>query len=87
VKWSAYNQSLVRRGEILIGFDVIDNWDTELKELNKDKVGLGTISYLIHFFFYLGMPKHTFICHIDKPKELHKDMSMEKYLPFPTIVQ
>ena len=25
------NQSLVRRGEILIGFDVIDNWDTELK--------------------------------------------------------
>jgi hypothetical protein len=28
----------------LIGFDVIDNWDTELKEMNKDKVGLGTLS-------------------------------------------
>ena len=45
MKWSVYNQSLVRRGdEILLGFDVIDNWDTELKEMNKDKVGLGAIS-------------------------------------------
>ncbi len=39
MKWSNYNQSLVRRGEILIGFDVINNWETELKEMNKDKVG------------------------------------------------
>ena len=44
VKWSKYNQSLVRRGEILLGFDLINNWDIELKEMNKDKVGLGTIS-------------------------------------------
>jgi hypothetical protein len=44
VNWSLYNQSLVRRGEILIGFDVIDNWDTELKEMNKDKVELGALS-------------------------------------------
>lgn len=40
MKWSDYNQSIVRRGgEILIGFDVVDNWDMELKEMNKDKVG------------------------------------------------
>jgi hypothetical protein len=40
MKWSVYNKSLVRRGEILLGFDVIDNWwDTELKGMNKDKVG------------------------------------------------
>ena len=38
-KLSNYNQSLVRRGEILLGFDIIDNWNTELKEMNKDKVG------------------------------------------------
>ena len=31
VKWSNYNQSLVRHSEILIGFDVINNWDAELK--------------------------------------------------------
>jgi hypothetical protein len=44
VKWSKYNQYLVRRGEILIGFDITNNWETELKEKNKDKVGLGAIS-------------------------------------------
>ena len=74
MKWPVYNQSLVRRGEILLGFDVINNWDTELKEMNKDKVGLGTISLSKYiFFFYLDMPKYTFICHTDKPKKvLHK---------------
>jgi hypothetical protein len=35
---------LVKSGEILIGFDVINNRDTELKDMNKDKVGLGAIS-------------------------------------------
>jgi hypothetical protein len=39
MNWSAYNQSLVRCGEILLGFDVINNWDSELKEMNKDKIG------------------------------------------------
>ena len=44
MKWSTYNKSLGRRGEILIGFDITNNWETELKEKNKDKVGLGAIS-------------------------------------------
>jgi hypothetical protein len=45
MKWSNYNQSLIRRGEIiLIGFDIINDWDTELKAMNKDKVGLGALS-------------------------------------------
>ena len=39
MKWDDYNQSLVRRGEILLGFDVINNRDAEFKEMNKDKVG------------------------------------------------
>src|SRR3954469_22545268 len=39
MKWSIYNRSLVRRVEILLGFDVINNWDNELEEMNKDKVG------------------------------------------------
>jgi hypothetical protein len=39
VKWSEYNESLVRRGEILLGFDAINNWDTELKEMNQGKIG------------------------------------------------
>jgi hypothetical protein len=39
VKWSEYNESLVRRGEILLGFDVIDNWDKELADMNRGKLG------------------------------------------------
>ncbi|MDN5868989.1 MAG: transposase, partial [Candidatus Nitrosocosmicus sp.] len=39
MKWSEYNESLVRRGEILLGFDVIDNWDIELADMNKGKLG------------------------------------------------
>jgi hypothetical protein len=39
VKWSEYNESLVRRGEILLGFDIIDKWDKELEEMNKGKTG------------------------------------------------
>ena len=37
--WKNYNESLVRRGEILLDFDVIDNWDYELSEMNKNKEG------------------------------------------------
>ena len=44
MKWSIYNQSLVRRGEIVLGFDVVNNWETELKEMNTGKVGSGAIS-------------------------------------------
>jgi hypothetical protein len=59
VNWSVYNQSLVRRGEILIGFDVIDNWDTELKEMNKDKVG-EPFHYPDTFVLLLGYAKAYF---------------------------
>jgi Transposase DDE domain len=37
--WKRYNESLVRRGEILLDFDIIDNWNTELIEMNKNKEG------------------------------------------------
>ncbi len=71
MRWSIYNQSLVRRGEIILGFDVINNWDIELKEMNKDKVGLGAISLPQYFssFTCLDMPRHTFICHTNRQTE------------------
>ena len=37
MKWSDYNEHLVRRGEILLGFDVIDNWNKELADMNRGK--------------------------------------------------
>jgi len=49
IHWSSYNQSLVRCGEILIGFDIIDNWDTELKEMNNDEIGKPFIFQTLFF--------------------------------------
>jgi IS5 family transposase len=39
VNWKRYNESLVKRGEILLDFDVIDNWDSELEKMNEGKEG------------------------------------------------
>jgi IS5 family transposase len=39
LNWKKYNESLVRRGEILLDFDVIDNWDYELEKMNQGKEG------------------------------------------------
>jgi hypothetical protein len=39
VNWRNYNESLVKRGKVLLDCDVIDNWNTELENMNKDKEG------------------------------------------------
>ena len=59
MKWPVYNQSLVRHGEILLGFDVVDNWDSELKEMNKGKVG-EPFHYPNTFLLLLGNAKVYF---------------------------
>jgi hypothetical protein len=37
--WSSYNQSLVRRGEILFSYDFLDSWDSGLAKMNENKKG------------------------------------------------
>ena len=37
--WKEYNGKLVRRGEIYISLDFLENWDEELSKMNKGKVG------------------------------------------------
>lgn len=37
--WKKYNQTLVRRGEIMLSFDAMEQWSTELKEMNRGKEG------------------------------------------------
>ena len=59
MKWSDYNESLVRRGEILLGFDVIDNWDIELAEMNRGKIG-EPFHYPDTFVLMLGYAKAYF---------------------------
>jgi transposase len=39
VNWREYNESLVRRGELLFDTDFLSNWRAELKEMNKGKEG------------------------------------------------
>ena len=39
MNWNKYNESLVKRGEVLLDFDVIDNWDSELEKMNQRKEG------------------------------------------------
>lgn len=59
MKWSDYSESLVRRGEILLGFDVIDNWDNELQEMNRGKIG-EPFHYPDTFVLMLGYAKAYF---------------------------
>ena len=40
INWSFYNKSLVRRGEVILDFDVIDSWYSELDLMNDGKRGL-----------------------------------------------
>jgi hypothetical protein len=36
----AYNESLIRRGQVMLDFDVIDGWEEEeLEKMNEGKVG------------------------------------------------
>ncbi|MGA7369117.1 MAG: hypothetical protein WBX01_08305 [Nitrososphaeraceae archaeon] len=39
VDWSFYNKSLVRRGEVILDFDVIDGWYSELDSMNNGRRG------------------------------------------------
>lgn len=59
MKWSEYNESLVKRGEILLGFDVIDNWNIELADMNRGKLG-EPFHYPDTFVLMLGYAKAYF---------------------------
>lgn len=37
--WKEYNESLVRRGEVLLDFDILDEWKDALKTMNGEKKG------------------------------------------------
>jgi hypothetical protein len=39
IHWPSYNQSLVRRGEILFAYDFLDYWDNDLAMMNENKNG------------------------------------------------
>ena len=59
MNWKRYNESLVKRGEILLDFDVIDNWNYELEKMNKNKKGRKFV-YTDSFIRLLGYMKAYF---------------------------
>ena len=60
--WSSYNQSLVRRGEILFSYDFLDGWDADLARMNENKNGKkykfpdSFILIIGHIKVYLHLP-------------------------------
>jgi Transposase DDE domain len=59
VNWTSYNESLVRRGEVILDFDIIDGWYVELERMNEGKRG-ATYGYPNSFIQLLGYVKAYF---------------------------
>jgi len=39
IDWKVYNEGLVKRGEILLDFELLGDWDEQLRVANQDKTG------------------------------------------------
>ena len=59
IDWHIYNESLVRRGEEVLDFDVIDNWNNELDNMNEGKEGASYV-YPDSFVQLLGYMRAYF---------------------------
>jgi hypothetical protein len=68
VNWRIYNESLVRRGEIVLDFDVIDNWNSELNRMDMIVKKVHHNDTPIHSFNYSVICEYTFIYLIDRLK-------------------
>jgi hypothetical protein len=67
IDWHIYSQSLVRRGEVVLDFDVIDNWNNEPDNMNEGKEGASYV-YPDSFVQLLGDILAFFIYLIDRLK-------------------
>jgi Transposase DDE domain len=59
VNWASYNESLVRRDEVILDFDVIDGWYNDLVRMNEGKRG-AAFGYPDSFVQLLGYVKVYF---------------------------
>ena len=59
VNWASYNESLVKRGEVILDFDIIDGWYGELGRMNEGKRG-AAYGYPDSFVQLLGYVKAYF---------------------------
>jgi len=57
--WKKYNDQLVRRGELLIDLDFVENWEKELEEMNLGKRGK-PFDYPESLIEFLAFPRYFF---------------------------
>jgi len=62
--WKEYNEALVRRGEILLDMEFLDNWSKELKIMNRGKEGARFIQ-ISRVFYKITCYNTLFYYHID----------------------
>ena len=55
IHWPSYNQSLVRRGEILFSYDFLDVWDVNLDKMNENLINQQAWVRNYHFWDNLGL--------------------------------
>ena len=79
MNWKKYNESLVKRGEILLDFDVIDNWDYELEKMNQGKEGRKLV-YPDSFIKLLGYMRAYFHLPYRQTEDVVRE-HVEKILP------
>ena len=58
-EWKGYNDQLVKRGELLIDLDFVENWEEELEEMNKGKRGK-PFDYPKSLIEFLAFPRYYF---------------------------
>jgi transposase len=88
INWSEYNESLVRRGEMLFDDGFLQNWRAELKKMNKGKEGanyrypnslillLATVhAYLLPYYRQLEGFLRMMSVHIKRLQEIVPDFT------------
>ena len=86
INWSFYNKSLVRRGEVILDFDVIDRWYSELDRMNDRKRG-GQHHYPDSFIQLLGYMRVYFHLPYRQAEGVVIVMLVIRYHLFQTTVQ
>jgi transposase len=57
--WKTYNNQLVKRGELLVDLDFVENWEEELEEMNWGKRGK-PFDYPKSLIEFLAFPRYFF---------------------------
>lgn len=76
--WKSYNEGVVKRGELLPGFDFLDSWDEELEKMNSGKRGKPFV-YLVSFVKFLT-PLRVFF-HLPYRQEEGFVQALSKFVP------